>query len=226
MIQLRSLSKGYLEKHLVLNQIQLEMKKGEFLYVLGGTGAGKSTLLRMIASEETPSNGEIHLFGYNLATVNASTLRAIRQSIGYVPQNIRLISDFSVFENVALGVSYGGARVVRAEVRNRIYELLERLQLTHLRDVAASRLSGGEAQRVAVARALARKPELLIADEPTGAQDHTNTWSVMDLMQRTNLQGTTVVLATHDREIVRRVRKRCAVLTAGKISVEEALCTL
>lgn len=222
MIQLRGLSKAYSEKHSVIHQIQLEMKKGEFLYVLGGTGAGKSTLLRMIATEEQPTAGELHLFGYNLATVNASTLQAIRQSIGYVPQNIRLISDFTVFENISLGVSFGGARVIRADVRSRIYELLERLSLIHLRDVPAAKLSGGEAQRVAVARALARKPELLIADEPTGAQDYQNTWSVMDLLQRTNLQHTTVLVATHDREIVRRVRKRCATLANGKIAFEEA----
>ncbi len=226
MIRLQNLSKQYQAKHLILNSINLEVKKGDFLYVLGGTGAGKSTLLKMLASEEDPSAGEIHLFGYSLAGASAATLQAIRQSIAYIPQTIQLISDFTVFENIALGVSYGGARVLRAEVRTRIYELLEKLSLTHLRDVQARKLSGGEAQRVAIARALARKPELLIADEPTGAQDHQNTWSVMDLIQRANLSGAAVVLATHDREIVRRVRKKCAILQHGKITIDEALCTL
>lgn len=226
MIRLQNLSKQYQAKHLILNQINLEVKKGDFLYVLGGTGAGKSTLLKMIASEEHPSAGEIQLFGYSLANASTATLQAIRQSLAYIPQSIQLISDFTVFENIALGVSYGGARVLRAEVRTRIYELLEKLSLTHLRDVQARKLSGGEAQRVAIARALARKPELLIADEPTGAQDHQNTWSVMDLIQRANLSGAAVVLATHDREIVRRVRKKCAILTHGKITIDEALCTL
>ena len=226
MIRLQNLSKQYQAKHFVLNQINLELKKGDFLYVLGGTGAGKSTLLKMLASEEHPSAGEIHLFGYSLASASTTTLQAIRQSIAYIPQSIQLISDFTVFENIALGVSYGGARVLRAEVRTRIYELLEKLSLTHLRDVQARKLSGGEAQRVAIARALARKPELLIADEPTGAQDHQNTWSVMDLIQRANLNGTAIVLATHDREIVRRVRKKCAILHHGKITIDEALCTL
>ncbi len=226
MIQLQMLSKGYTERKKVLDQISLTLKKGEFVYVLGGTGAGKSTLLRMLATEELPSEGSLSLFGYDLAKVNGSTLQAIRRSIGYVPQNVRLISDFSVFENVALGVSLAGSRVLRAEVRSKIYELLDRLSLMNLRDTPASKLSGGEAQRVAIARALARGPELLIADEPTGAQDFQNTWNVMDLLQRANISGTTMVLATHDREIVRKLRKRCAILSHGKIMIEEALCSL
>ncbi len=226
MIQLQMLSKGYAERKRVLDQVSLTLKKGDFVYVLGGTGAGKSTLLRMIATEEFPSEGKISLFGYDLATANASTLQAIRRSIGYVPQNVRLISDFTVFENVALGVSLAGARVLRAEVRAKIYELLDRLSLMNLRDTPASKLSGGEAQRVAIARALARGPELIIADEPTGAQDFQNTWNVMDILQRANISGTTLVLATHDREIVRKLRKRCAILSHGKLMIEEALCSL
>ncbi len=226
MIQLQSLSKGYSERKRVLDHISLDMKKGDFLYVLGGTGAGKSTLLRLLATEEETFSGRLNLFGYDLERANGSTLQAIRRSIGYVPQNVRLIPDFTVFENVALGVSLAGSRVARADVRSKIYELLDRLQLMNLRDTLASRLSGGEAQRVAIARALARSPELLIADEPTGAQDFQNTWNVMDLLHRANLSGTTIVLATHDREIVRKLRKRCAILSHGKIMIEEALCSL
>jgi len=226
MIQLQMLSKGYSEKRRVLDQISLEMKKGEFLYVLGGTGAGKSTLLRLLATEEESFTGKLNLFGYDLDRASGSTLQAIRRSIGYVPQNVRLIPDFTVFENVALGVSLAGSRVARADIRNRIYELLDRLQLMPLRDTLAARLSGGEAQRVAIARALARSPELLIADEPTGAQDFQNTWNVMDLLHRANISGTTMVLATHDREIVRKLRKRCAILSHGKVMIEEALCSL
>lgn len=226
MIQLQMLSKGYTERKKVLDQISLTLKKGEFVYVLGGTGAGKSTLLRMLATEELPTEGKLSLFGYDLAHANGSTLQAIRRSIGYVPQNVRLIPDFSVFENVALGVSLAGSRVLRTEVRSKIYELLDRLALMNLRDTQACKLSGGEAQRVAIARALARGPELLIVDEPTGAQDFQNTWNVMDLLQRANISGTTLVLATHDREIVRKLRKRCAILSHGKIMIEEALCSL
>jgi cell division transport system ATP-binding protein len=226
MIQLQTLSKGYAERKKVLDQISLDVKKGDFLYVLGGTGAGKSTLLRLIATEDRPTGGKLSLFGYDVERANAATLQAIRRSIGYIPQSIRLIPDFSVFENVALGVSLAGSRVVRAEVRSKIYELLDRLQLISLRDTPASRLSGGEAQRVAIARALARAPELLIADEPTGAQDFQNTWNAMDLLHRANISGTTLLIATHDREIVRKLRKRCAILSHGKMMIEEALCSL
>ena len=226
MIQLESLSKGYPERKKVLDRISLEMKKGEFLYVLGGTGAGKSTLLRLLATEEESFDGRLSLFGYDLDRASSATLRAIRRSIGYVPQNVRLLPDFTVFENVALGASLAGSRVARAEVRSRIYELLDRLQIVNLRDVPASRLSGGEAQRVAIARALARGPELLVADEPTGAQDFQNTWNVMDVLHRANLSGTTAVIATHDREIVRKLRQRCDLLSHGKVMIEEALCSL
>jgi cell division transport system ATP-binding protein len=226
MIQLQSLSKSYPDRKRVLDHISLDLKKGDFLYVLGGTGAGKSTLLRLLATEEEVFSGKLSLFGYELERASGSTLQAIRRSIGYVPQNVRLIPDFTVFENVALGVSLAGSRVARADVRSKIYELLDRLQLMTLRDTLASRLSGGEAQRVAIARALARSPELLIADEPTGAQDFQNTWNVMDLLHRANISGTTMVLATHDREIVRKLRKRCAILSHGKIMIEEALCSL
>ena len=148
-------------------------------------------------------------------------MRAIRQSLGFVPQNVRLIPDLTVLDNVALSVTLAGRRVIPAQGRARIGELLDRLGLADKRDKPAQALSGGEAQRVAVARALVRSPELIIADEPTGAQDRDFTWSLMDLLLKANLGGATVVVATHDREIVRRVRKRCAMLREGRMHLEE-----
>ena len=224
MITLKGVSKWYHGQSRVLDQVNLELKRGDFLYVVGGSGAGKSSLLRMIATEEAPSSGSVSLFGYDLLTVPTPTLRTIRRSLGYVPQNIRLIPDLSVFDNVALSLSLTGRGVVLKEARARIGELLDCLGLSAKRDKLGRTLSGGEAQRVAVARALARAPELIIADEPTGAQDKEYTWSLMDLFLKANLTGRTVVVATHDREIVRRVRKRCAVLKGGHIVVEDGLC--
>ena len=192
--------------------------------MVGGSGAGKSSLLRLLATEEAVTRGTLSLFGYDLATASPTTLRAIRQSLGYIPQNIRLIPDLTVYDNIALSLSLAGRRAMSAEARIKLNELMERLGLVASRDKLAGALSGGEAQRVAVARALVRSPQLIIADEPTGAQDWDNTWSLMDLFLKANLTGTTVVVATHDREIVRRVRKRCAVLKNGRIEVEEALC--
>jgi cell division transport system ATP-binding protein len=216
-ISLGAVSKIYPGQNKVLDQINLELKKGDFLYVVGGTGAGKSSLLRLLATEEAPTHGKISLFGYHLGSVSPTTLRAIRQSLGYVPQDTRLIGDLTVFDNVALSVSLAGRRAISVQSRNRVDELLSRMGLLAKRDKPASALSGGEAQRVAIARALIRVPELLIADEPTGSQDQDFTWLIMDAFLKANLSGTTVIVATHDREIVRRVRKPCAVLKDGRI---------
>lgn len=224
MILLNGVSKIYYGGNRVLDRLQLELKKGEFLYVIGGSGAGKSSLLRMLATEEAPTSGTLSMFGYDLAHAAPSTLRAIRQVLGYVPQEVRLIQDMSVFDNVALALATSGHRTNTAQSKNRIHELLEKLGLIQKRHKAASMLSGGEAQRVAVARALARNPELIVADEPTGAQDRDYTWSMMELILKANISGATVVVATHDRELVRRVKKRCAVLKNGNLSFEEAAC--
>lgn len=224
MVVLTDVSKSYLNQGRVLDHVSLELKKGDFLYVVGGSGAGKSTLLRILATEELPSSGIASLFGYSLETISPTALRAIRRSLGYVPQDVKLIPDLTVFDNVALSLSLAGHRVLSAQAKAKISELLNRLGLEAKRDKLASALSGGEAQRVAVARALVRSPELIIADEPTGAQDRDFTWSLMDLFLKANARGATVVIATHDREIVRRVRKRCAVLQGGSVSLEENLC--
>jgi cell division transport system ATP-binding protein len=218
-VSLNEVSRIYHGQNRVLDRISLELRKGDFLYVVGGTGAGKSSLLRLIATEEAPSHGKISLFGYDLSVVSPTTLRAIRQSLGYVPQDTRLISDLSVFDNVALSVSLAGRRAISVQARNRVDELLAYMGLGDKRDKLASALSGGEAQRVAIARALIRAPELLIADEPTGAQDGSFTWLIMDAFLKANLTGTTVIIATHDKEIVRRVRKPCAILKDGRIAL-------
>ncbi len=223
MIALNAVTKTYTPQTRVLDQLGLELKKGDFLYIIGGTGAGKSSLLRILATEERPSTGSVSLFGYNLNTISPFTLRAIRQSLGFVPQDIRLIPDLSVAENVALSLSLAGRRALSSSSNNRVDELLSVLGLLPKRDRPAGMLSGGEAQRVAIARALVRSPELLIADEPTGAQDQDFTWMIMDLFLKANLSGTTVIVATHDREIVRRVRKPCALLRSGKLYLEDPL---
>jgi cell division transport system ATP-binding protein len=223
MIRLEGLGKNYGSSVGVLKDVSLDLAKGEFLYLLGGTGAGKSTLLRLIATEEEPTTGSVSLFGYDLSRVGQSSLQAIRRLIGYVPQDVRLISDLTVFENVALSLSLAGKKVQDRSSRQRILETLERLDLGAKREALGRALSGGEAQRVAVARALVREPALVIADEPTGAQDRDRTWALMDLLVRANVSGATVLVATHDREIVRRVRRRCAVLKGGRIGIEEGI---
>jgi cell division transport system ATP-binding protein len=222
MIQLQSVSKSYFGEEQVLNQVSMEIKKGEFLYVLGGSGAGKSSLLRMLATEEAPTQGQLNLFGYDLNQMTPDALRVVRQSIGYIPQEVRLIPDLSVMDNIALSILTAGrlSRMSVADSRLKVQDLLDRMGLGSLRHKRAALLSGGEAQRVAMVRALARSPELIVADEPTGAQDRDFTWSMMELFFRANAQGATVVIATHDREIVRRIRKRCAILKNGQLSFD------
>ena len=154
MLQLTHVSKYYHGPDRVLNDVSFELRKGEFLYVVGGSGAGKSSLLRMIATEEAPTSGSLSLFGYDLRAVSPTTLRSIRQVLGFVPQDVRLIPDFSVADNVALSISLAGRARMTAEVRARIGEILDRLGLADKREKLASTLSGGEAQRVAMARAL------------------------------------------------------------------------
>jgi len=204
--------------------LELELKKGEFLYVIGGTGAGKSTLLRMIATEEAPTSGSLSIFGYDPANASASVLRSIRQAIAHIPQKVNLIPDLTVYENVALAARLAGARTANLNVRATVFELLEKLGLSHKHSAQAAHLSGGEAQRVCVAQALARRPELILADEPTGSQDPDAAWGILDLLLKENLGGATVLVATHDREMVRRVRKKTALLKAGRIQVEDGLC--
>ena len=221
MISMRGVSKSYFGQPPILSDVNLELKRGDFLYVVGGTGAGKSSLLRMIATEEAPTQGKFSLFGYTLGSMSGATLRAIRQSVGYIPQNVQLIPDLTVLDNIAISLSLAGRRVLSTDYKKKMEDLIERLGLAQKRKHLVKTLSGGEAQRVAVARALVRSPELLIADEPTGAQDRDFSWQVMELFMRLNSTGTTVIVATHDREIVRRVRKRCALLREGRLALEE-----
>lgn len=224
MIQLTRVSKAYAGQAPVLEDISLDMKKGEFLYVVGGSGAGKSSLLRLLATEDFASHGKVSLFGVEVSTAASSTLQAIRRTIGYVSQDVRLVPDLSVEDNLFMAVRLLGPRFASRAVRERGEELLTRLGLASRRHSPGGILSGGEAQRLSIARALLAEPELIVADEPTGAQDRDYTWTVMDLLMKANASGSTVIVATHDREIVRRVRKRCAILRGGRLGLEESVC--
>ena len=226
MVTLKDVSKNYNDRTPVLNAVNLELKGNDFLYVVGGTGVGKSTLLRLISTQEPLTSGSLKLFGYEPDKVSGSTLRAIRRAIGYIPQNFKLIGDLSVYDNIALGAGLKMTGSVTNESRERIDELMERLGLIQKRLARADTLSGGEAQRVAVARALSRAPQLIVADEPTGAQDRNYTWQMMELFVKANISGAAVILATHDREIVRRVQKRCVVLTEGTVQIKGDTCFL
>jgi cell division transport system ATP-binding protein len=219
LLKVENLSKSYVQGETVWKNVSFELGRGDFLYILGGSGAGKSSLLRTLASFEEPSEGRVLCQGVDLQSAGRSDVERLRQRISFIPQNLGLIPDLTVedhLEMTRLGVKQGD-RTEDSVLRNVIL-------LTGLKDKLGKRvsaLSGGERQRVAILRALAKKAELLIADEPTGAQDFEMTWKLMDMFVKLNLSGTGLVLATHDLEMVRRLRKRCAILKDGQFKVEE-----
>ena len=228
MISLSAVTKTFSEQNntSVLQNVSLKINKGEFVYVVGDSGAGKTTLLKMLYGEEVPNQGSVEVLGANLSKLGDSGLQALRRRIGIIFQDLRLIEDLSAYDNVALSLQTADFdRVGPQRAWKRLIE--ESLGVVGAWNFArkkVSALSGGERQRVAAARAIVRQPELLIADEPTGSLDREHTWSLMDLFQKMHLRGATVLIATHDREIVRRVRRRSCVLKGGKLMIEDGVC--
>jgi cell division transport system ATP-binding protein len=219
LIKVESLSKSYVQGETVWKNVSFDLSRGDFLYILGGSGAGKSSLLRALASFESPTEGRVVCQGVDLQAAGSSDLERIRQKISFIPQNLGLIMDLTVQDHLEMS-----RMAVRVQDRADETVLKNHIQLMGLKDKLHKKvgtLSGGERQRVAILRALAKKAELLIADEPTGAQDFEMTWKLMDLFVKLNLAGTAVILATHDLEMVRRLRKRCAILKDGNFKVED-----
>jgi cell division transport system ATP-binding protein len=227
-ITLRQVSKSYNPNSLVLKNINLEVRKGEFLFVAGDSGAGKSTLLKLMTGDELPTTGQA-LFDGNKFSANSSKMLDFRKRLGVVHQDYRLLKDRSVFDNVAIPLFFGRAGTGIAPVniwgsgaRILVEDALMAVGLSkNVAQAKVQELSGGEQQRIAIARAIINFPDVLVADEPTGSLDHDHTWTVMDLLQKLNLKGMTIIIATHDREIIRRVRKRTVHLSNGTIRVDE-----
>jgi cell division transport system ATP-binding protein len=222
MIQLFHVTKQYAGGGApALDDLTLHVKKGEFVFLTGPSGAGKSTLLKLLLCAESPTSGQILVFGRNVAKVQGSRIPYIRRNLGVVFQDFKLLSDRTVAENVAfpLEVRGLGAR----EVRKRVLAILRSLSLDTKADRFPPALSGGEQQRVSVARALVGDPALLLADEPTGNLDAERTLDVMDLIHAANARGTTVVVATHDRTLLERYRKRVISLENGRITSDGEL---
>ncbi|MCO5143735.1 MAG: ATP-binding cassette domain-containing protein [Oligoflexia bacterium] len=227
-VSLKQVTKAYHQNSLVLKNLNLDLAEGGFLFVAGDSGAGKTSLLKLIVGEEFPTSGTVTCGGIRLIEGAGSSLQ-IRKRIGVVHQDYRLMKERTVFENVAIPLFFGrhgrstkplnfmGSAALRLTE-----EVLQSLGLsTKLLDAKVKELSGGEQQRIAIARALINKPDLLVADEPTGSLDHDHTWTVMDLFQKLNIQGMTVIVATHDRDIIRKVRKPTLHLSAGSVRVDE-----
>lgn len=216
MIETRQLSKLYSRGVYALRDLTLTIEKGEFLFLTGPSGAGKSTLLRLLLRQELPSEGEVKVLGRSLAALSRAEVQAYRRSLGFVFQDFRLIPRLSVFQNVAFVMRVLGVPVPVQQ--RRTFQVLKLVGLQHRMNALPEELSGGEQQRIAIARALVNEPQLVLADEPTGNLDPDLSLEIMNLLREINARGTTVVVATHDRELIRRVGRRAVTLDHGRIA--------
>jgi cell division transport system ATP-binding protein len=215
MIQLFHVFKEYAGESPALADVSLHVRKAEFVFLTGPSGAGKSTLLKLVFCAEPSTSGQLLVFGKNVAKLRPSAVPYLRRNIGVVFQDFKLLPDRTVAENVAFPLEVRGQppRVVRRKVT----ATLRSVGLDHKQGKFPLSLSGGEQQRVAVARALVADPALLLADEPTGNLDPERTVEVLDLLEVANARGTTVVVATHDRSLLQRYKKRVIALEAGRV---------
>ena len=215
MIETSHLSKLYKRGVYALRDLSLTIDKGEFMFLTGPSGAGKSTFLRLLLREELPSEGDLKVLGRDLRTLRASQVQTYRRSVGFVFQDFRLIPRFTVFQNVAFVMRVLGLPL--ATQQRKTFQVLKWVGLQHRMNALPEELSGGEQQRIAIARALVNYPHLVLADEPTGNLDPDLSLEIMNLFREINARGTTVVVATHDRELIRRVGRRSITLEQGKL---------
>jgi cell division transport system ATP-binding protein len=219
MIQMFHVYKTYPGDPPALADVNLHVRKGEFVFLTGPSGAGKSTLLKLIFLAERPTRGQILVGGLNVARLRESGVPFLRRNIGVVFQDFKLLPRRTVADNVAFTLEVLG--VPRSEVHERVMRMLKRVGLEHKANVLPPRLSGGEQQRVVIARALVNDPAILLADEPTGNLDPALTLEIMDLLCDVNVRGTTVVVATHDQTLLERYDKRTIRLERGVIVSSE-----
>jgi cell division transport system ATP-binding protein len=214
-IETQSLSKMYGRGEYALHNLNLTVDKGEFAFLTGPSGAGKSTLLRLLLLEERPSEGDVIVGGRNLSHLTRDEIQAYRRTVGFVFQDFKLIPTKTIFENVAFVQRVLGRPV--EEQRRSTYQVLKWVGLQHRLNALPEELSGGEQQRVAIARALVNEPHLVLADEPTGNLDPDLSLEIMNLFRDMNARGTTVLVATHDRELIKWVGRRVISLDHGEM---------
>ncbi|HSH24036.1 MAG TPA: cell division ATP-binding protein FtsE, partial [Massilibacterium sp.] len=193
MIEMKNVYKRYSNGVLALNNINVKIDQGEFVYIVGQSGAGKSTFIKLMYREEKPTKGDIIIAGQNVSKLKERDIPYLRRNIGIVFQDFKLLENLTVFENVAFAME-----VVEAdprEIRKRVMEVLEQVKLKHKAKSLPSELSGGEQQRVSIARSIVNRPKVIIADEPTGNLDPETSWEIMDIFEEINEQGTTIVMA-------------------------------
>ncbi len=215
MIETRRLSKVYSRGLYALRDLTLTVEKAEFVFLTGPSGAGKSTFLRLLLMQERPTEGEVFVNGHNLSMLSRRDIQEYRRGIGFVFQDFKLIPSRTVLENISFVPEVLG--VPAAHQRRRAFQVLKWVGLQHRMNAYPKDLSGGEQQRIAIARALVNDPALLIADEPTGNLDPDLSLEIMNLLREINAGGTTVLVATHDRELIRLVGRRTITLDQGRV---------
>lgn len=219
MISLRGVSLIYPNGVRALDCIDLDIGKGEFVFLVGHSGTGKSSLMRLLYREVAPTHGQITVDGIRVDRLARRRVPALRRRLGVVFQDYKLLSDKTVWENVAFALQVTGAHT--RDVRRQVPRVLDLVGLAHKSRMFPSELSGGEQQRTAIARALVNNPKLLLCDEPSGNLDPANTTEIMELLRRINLKGTTVIVATHNQAVVDRMRRRVVRLDQGRIITDE-----
>ena len=219
MIKFNNVTKIYPPDTAVLQNISFEIKEGEFVSIVGKSGAGKTTLVHLILGLEVPNSGEVYFKGINLSDANSSEIQEIRRRIGGIYQDYKLLPKKTVYENVAYVMQVEGKN--NEEIKREVPKVLEIIGLKDKINNFPEQLSGGEKQRLAIARAFINNPDIIIADEPTGNLDPYNSYEVISLLQKMNKAGKTVILATHDREIINKLGKRVITLENGKILRDE-----
>jgi len=217
-VELQNVSKVFPPNLVALDQVNLSVEKGEMIFITGPSGAGKSTLLELLYRAEIPTQGRVVVDGRDLARLKHKQIPFLRRTIGTVFQDYKLLPRRTVAENVLFSLEVIG--VSEREAKKRMRYVLELVNLIDKANLFPSELSGGEQQRVSIARALANNPPLFLADEPTGNLDWATSWELMELLKQVNLQGTTVIMATHNEDIVRKVGCHTVILERGKIVTE------
>ena len=219
MIELRNVKKEYSKGNAALNGVSVKIERGEFVFIVGDSGSGKSTLIRLIMKELNPTDGTIIVNGQNLNRMRHRNIAKYRRGLGVVFQDFRLLKDRNIYENIAFAqrVTEKSTRVIKKKVP----AALSLVGLAQKYKAFPKELSGGEQQRVAIARAVVNEPAILLADEPTGNLDPTNSWEIMKLLEEANERGTTVLVVTHNQEIVNEMKKRVITMKKGVIVSDE-----
>ncbi len=216
LIRINNVKKQYKNGVTAINNLNLSIKKGDFVFIIGGSGSGKSTLIKMLYREEKPTLGEIIVGGVNVAKLRNSKVYVLRRKLGIVFQDYRLLPKQNVYENVAFALETIGAK--KEEIRRKTLKAIEMVGLKSKVHNYPDQLSGGEQQRVAIARAIVNNPKLLLCDEPTGNLDPERSKEIMEILDAINKEmGTTIIMATHDKDIVNKMKKRVVALKDGRL---------